>query len=61
MKNILTTQEAADYLGMKPITLEAWRRNNKGPVYSKPEGTVFYLKDDLDAFITQGRIDPKKS
>ena len=31
----LNTQEAADYLGVKPCTLELWRCPKKGPRYFK--------------------------
>lgn len=53
MSNYLTTEQAADYLGLKPATLSQWRTTkDKGPSFIKAgKRIVRYTKDDLDAWI----------
>jgi len=51
---ILTTEEAAAYLQVKPTTLEQWRWNGKGPQFIKLGRCCRYRKADLEAFI-EGR------
>lgn len=51
---MLTTEEAARRLGMKPGTLENWRQQKKGPRFIKlPTGAVRYISEELDAWIRQ--------
>lgn len=47
---LLNTRQAADYLGLSPGTLMAWRCQQRGPTYCKIEGSVRYRRDDLDSF-----------
>lgn len=47
----LKTEEAAEFLQVKPATLEQWRWNGKGPQFIKMGRAVRYRKVDLDAFI----------
>jgi hypothetical protein len=47
MDDIYTTEQAAEFLGYAPGTLENWRLTNTGPRYLKPAGKVFYKKEDL--------------
>jgi excisionase family DNA binding protein len=47
----LTTQEAADLLGLKRTTLEAWRVRGCGPRFVKLGRAVRYRAADLDAWI----------
>ncbi len=49
--NLLTTTEAANYLSLKPSTLEVWRFYGKGPVFLKIGRAVRYRLNDLDAYI----------
>ncbi len=50
----LTSKEAADRLRVSTKTLERWRSEGTGPVYSKPSGIVLYDAAKLDAFIEDG-------
>ena len=50
MSKKLNTQEAADWLGLKPCTLEAWRCRKKGPRYSKLGSRVMYDEDELETW-----------
>ena len=50
--NLVSTQEAAEYLGgFKPNTLEGWRVRGEGPRYLKIGKLVRYSVDDLDEFL----------
>lgn len=49
-KEMLTTQEAADYLGLSKATLDAWRCRGGGPVFQKFGKAVRYWKPNLDDF-----------
>jgi hypothetical protein len=53
IKAILNTKEAADYLTLKPATLEAWRCRGGGPVFVKLGKACRYRKEDLDAFLSK--------
>lgn len=48
----LTTEQAAEYLGVSYAAMAMWRYRNTGPRYLKIGNQVRYLKEDLDAFIT---------
>lgn len=49
--SFFTTQEAADFLGVSPRSLEKWRLIGCGPAYRKLAGRlVRYALADLDHF-----------
>lgn len=49
---LMTTEQAAAYLALKPATLQVWRSTNrKRLTYVKVGGQVRYRLQDLDAFI----------
>lgn len=47
----LTTEQAAQVLGLKPTTLEVWRCRGDGPAYLKLGRAVRYRREDLEAFL----------
>jgi excisionase family DNA binding protein len=52
---LLTTCEAATYLGTSPRTLEDWRLRGGGPVYRKVgRRLVRYIPADLERFVEEG-------
>ncbi|WP_443749395.1 helix-turn-helix transcriptional regulator [Asticcacaulis solisilvae] len=54
-EHLLTTQQAATFLGASPRTLEDWRLRGGGPVYRKiGRRLVRYCDTDLSAFIASG-------
>jgi hypothetical protein len=55
----LTTEKAAKFLGIKPITLIRWRYHRKGPAFTKLGQTIIYTLDDLKQFLADCRIDPR--
>lgn len=55
-KNLLTTTEAAKYLGLKPSYLYKLMMRRAIPYY-KPNGKLcFFSKADLDAWLTNIRV-----
>ena len=48
---------AAQFIGVKPATLRAWRSRREGPAYFKA-GRIWYAREDLDVWIRSRRIDP---
>jgi hypothetical protein len=49
--NRLSRKDAAAFLGYQPKTLSEWARLGKGPKGRKVGGRVFYMLDDLRAFV----------
>lgn len=55
-RNLLTTTEAARYLGLKPSYLYKLMMRRAIPYY-KPNGKLcFFSKEDLDAWLTNIRV-----
>jgi hypothetical protein len=55
---LMTTQETADYLSRVGVqtsarTLEAWRREGKGPDYLRVQGRVRYRPSTVREWIVQ--------
>ena len=50
---LLTTSEAAEYLKIKPSTLEQWRWNGRSPRFCKIGRSCRYRIADLDAFLAE--------
>lgn len=48
---LLTTAEAARYLGLATSTLNKWRVYGYGPAFVKLGRAVRYRKDDLDRYL----------
>ena len=53
-KNWLTNAEAATYLGVSKHTTKRYRAS--GLPYSRKGQNVYYLVDDLEAWIEDGRV-----
>ena len=49
----LTTNQAAEALGVKPATLEVWRCQGRGPRFLKLGRVVRYRQSDLEAFLNE--------
>ena len=55
--HLLTTAQAAEYLGVSPGTLEVWRSTRRyGLPYLKIGRLVKYRKESLDAFLASRTI-----
>ena len=53
---ILTTREAASYLGLAMTTLNKWRCHGGGPVFVKLGRAVRYRREDLNVFVEQRSV-----
>lgn len=51
----LDTKNASKYLGLSVKTLAMMRCAGSGPDYVK-RGRVFYFKNDLDAWLREGKV-----
>ena len=56
-KTLLNTRQAAAYLDglYAPASLESMRTRGGGPPFRKLNGRVFYLPEDLDAWLAETR------
>ena len=58
-EGLLTTKEAAEYVGMSHKTLEKYRETGTGPAFMRDgdgyRARVLYRPDDLDAFLASRR------
>ena len=56
MNNLLSTDQAAEKLGISPNTLRVWRSKNRIDLpYFKIGALVKYLEDDIDSYINNNR------
>jgi hypothetical protein len=55
MDKLLTTEEAADKMNLKPSTLKRWRRLGEGPPYHRlgnsDTGRVRYAEDAIQRWV----------
>lgn len=52
----LTTEEAAEYLKVKPSTLRYWRQQNTGPTYRKYGRQIRYAIEDLESYDSDSKV-----
>jgi predicted DNA-binding transcriptional regulator AlpA len=55
---LLSTQQAAQWLGIKAQTLSLWRTQRRGPAFVKLGRAVRYRLDDLQAFLSSSSDRP---
>ena len=59
MDRSLTTEEAADMLGVAPATMRDWKAQRVGPPYVQLSSRcVRYRQSDIEKFITDRRVVP---
>lgn len=54
LPKLLTNEQTAEFLGVKPNTLEIWRVKGQGPAYRKIGRSVRYAEADLLAYLEAG-------
>jgi predicted DNA-binding transcriptional regulator AlpA len=61
-ENLLTTEDAATYLGLGKSTLDLWRTKKTGPKFVRLGDTdkskVGYRREDLDRWLAEHVEDP---
>ena len=61
LNRMLSSDEAARYLGIAPGTLNNWRCYNSNFIpYSRMGKKIIYKKEDLDNFTEMSRVDKPK-
>ena len=53
---LIKPKDAAEILMCSERTLEAWRREEKGPSYYKIEGKILYELEELHQFIKVSKV-----
>ena len=53
-KTLLSTKEAAEYLGVTVKTLACWRSTDKGLPYIK-RGRIWYALEDINEWLEKGK------
>ena len=54
--NYINLEEAAEYLGMKPVTLRGWVKNPKNDIPAHKVGKLWkFKKSELDDWINSGK------
>lgn len=56
---LLTTREAAAFLGKTTRTMEYWRALGKPPAHFKVGRACLYAVSDLTAFLAACRVEPR--
>jgi hypothetical protein len=59
MKGALTTEAAAAELGLTRFALEKWRHLKIGPRYYRVGNRIFYLPEDIAAFLKTREHEPE--
>lgn len=52
-QNLMTVQDASEFLGLSVSTLNKWRCYGKGPVFLKLGRVIRYRKEDLETYIEE--------
>lgn len=55
---LLTTADAADWLGLAPYTLRRWRSEGRGPHWVKVGRLARYRHRDLEVFAAERVVSP---
>lgn len=58
--DLMTTAEVADYLKLKPNTLEHWRTRSLGPHYEYAGRRVLYRRKDVDDWLRTNTPRPRR-
>jgi predicted site-specific integrase-resolvase len=56
MDGLATKEQLAEYLNIKPGTLDAWAKQKRGPVYIKIEGQRRYRWSDVEAYLEERTV-----
>ena len=57
-EKLLTTEEVAPSLGVKPTILLAWRNQGRGPRYHKVGRRCLYTSSDVESWLDEQVVIP---
>lgn len=57
----MNTERAAEYLGLRPTTLNNWRVAGRGPRFVRIGNRVSYRQADLDAYLEKRTVETSDS
>ena len=57
--DLLTPEQAAAYLHVRPSTIARWRWSGTGPCYVKIGGIIRYQRQSLDRYLQRREVDPE--
>jgi hypothetical protein len=52
---LLTPEDVATLLQVTVNTLQNWRYNGRGPIFSRVGGIIRYTREDINTFVTSSR------
>lgn len=55
---LLTEDEAAEYLRVRPRTLQRWRQLGRGPRFTRAGRRILYRLADLEAYLREQERPP---
>lgn len=58
---LITADEAAERLGLKPTTLTNWRATGKGPRFTKIGRSIYYRPQAIREFINSAEREPGRA
>lgn len=58
-KELLTTKDLAEILGVKPNTINVWRLKGYGPKYHKLGYLVRYKREDVEKWMDENLLQNK--
>lgn len=58
MEGLATSLEIAEYLGVKPQTMDYWASKRKGPPFIKLDGRRRYDWNDVRAWLEERKVRP---
>lgn len=56
MEELLTTAELAEYLKVRPNTIDHWATSGRGPAYIKVEGARRYSRADVTEWLEAKKV-----
>lgn len=61
MNQLLTTEQAAKYVGVRPKQMQGWRHDKTGPRFIRLNSkTVRYRMTDLDEWVKSKQVNPQE-
>ena len=57
--NVLSLQQASQYVGVSQAALRTWKRQGKGPAFFRAGKLLKFRRSDLDAWIEAQLVEPR--